>query len=90
MGPDTARADLNKLVRRLRGYTARTWRSAGRAGAIRQLAVDLAAISAPGRELPEIADHALADAIAVLGMSALDAEGGAPEAHRLLLAALAN
>jgi len=83
-------ADLDKLVRRLRGYTARTWRSNGRAEAVRRLATDLAALSAPGRAVPEIPDHALADAVAVLGMAALDAEGGALEAHRLLLAALAS
>jgi hypothetical protein len=88
VGHDQARADLDKLVRRLRGYTPRTWRSDGRSEAVRRLATELAAISAPGRTVPEIPDHALPDAIAVLGQAALDAEGGAPEAHRLLLAAL--
>jgi hypothetical protein len=88
VGRGEARADLDKLVRRLRGYTVRTWRSAGRADRIRRLAIELAAISRPGQALPEVPDHALADAIAVLGLAALDTEGGAPEAHRLLLTAL--
>ena len=83
-GQDAARADLDKLVRRLRTYTARAWRARDRAAVIRQLAVDLAALSAPGRPVPEIPDHALPDAVAVLGTAALDAPGGGRDAHRLI------
>ena len=66
--------ELDRLVRRLRGFTSLTWRAHDRAGVVRQLAVDLAVVGAPGRSLPELPEHALPDMIAVLGADAADVD----------------
>ena len=60
---------LDLLVRRLRGLTPRAW--AARRDVVRRLLVELAELSAPGRRLPDLPDHALGDAVAVLGRDAL-------------------
>jgi hypothetical protein len=66
-------SELDRLVRRLRGLSARAWQT-GRAEVVRRLAADLAAIGAPGRTLPDLPDHALADVIAVLAADAQDVD----------------
>jgi hypothetical protein len=71
-----AASELHRLVRRLRGLTARAWASSGRRETVRQLAAEMAGLTAPGRPLPPVPDHALGDVIAVLGQDAL--EGGDP------------
>lgn len=75
--PDLAAAttDLERLVRRLRSLSQRSWRER-RAAA--QAALDgLAALDArlEGRQLdtPTVPEHALADALAVIGGDVLDA-----------------
>jgi hypothetical protein len=86
---DPAGADLDRLVRRLRSLTSRAWRTGERAAVVRALAEQLAAIGSPGRQLPEIPQHALADAIAVLGQDALDQPARTPEVRLLIEDALA-
>jgi hypothetical protein len=83
-----ARARLERLVRRLRGFSPRAWAHGGRAVVVRRLAVDLAAIAAPDRALPEVPDHALADVVAVIGHDAIDAVGNVADIRRLLDEAL--
>jgi hypothetical protein len=85
---DAARADLDRLVRRLRRLTPRAWSTAGREEHVRALAAALAAIGAPGRALPDVPRHALPDVVAVVGHDALDVEGAAPAVRALLLDAL--
>jgi hypothetical protein len=81
---DQAGADLDRLVRRLRGLSARAWQAAGRRAAVFRLLEQLAAITAPGHTLPELPDYALADAVAVLGHDALaDPEHAEGAAHLL-------
>jgi hypothetical protein len=67
-------SELDRLVRRLRGLSARAWQTGGRAEVVRRLAADLAAIGAPGRTLPDLPDHALADVVAVLAADAQDVD----------------
>jgi hypothetical protein len=63
--------ELDRLVRRLRGFTARTWRSGGRAAAVRRLADALVEVGSSGHRLPaELPEHALPDVIAVVGAEA--------------------
>jgi len=62
--------DLGRLLRRLRGFSPRTWAAAGREAAVRRLTVELAALGPPGHDLPELPRHALADAVAVLAHEA--------------------
>ena len=83
-----ARADLDRLVRRLRGLTARAWRSEGRAETVQRLIVDLAAAGAPGREPPQVPDHARAEAVAVLGHDALNRPDQVVLVHHLIREAL--
>jgi hypothetical protein len=64
-------SDLDRLVRRLRGLTARGWRTHDRAGVVRRLADDLVAVGGHGHRLPDVPDYALADVIAVVGADAL-------------------
>ena len=63
--------DLERLVRRLRALTPRSWQAGGRSGVVRRLAHDLVAIGGEGHQLPGLPDHALADVIAVVGADAL-------------------
>jgi hypothetical protein len=84
----TARADLDRLVRRLRRLTPRAWSTGGREEHVRALAAALVAIGAPGHDLPPVARHALPDVVAVVGQEALDVEGAAPAVRTLLLHAL--
>jgi hypothetical protein len=86
-GDPGADADAALLVRRLRRFSPREWARDGREEVVRAVAADLAALTAPGRPLPDIPRHALADAIAVLAADALSV---APpdEVRRLLRAAL--
>jgi hypothetical protein len=79
-------SELDLLVRRLRGLTARGWRAHDRAGVVRRLAAELVAIGGEGHHLPDVADYALADVIAVVGADALAVDPAATS--RLLAAAL--
>jgi hypothetical protein len=76
--------DLDRLVRRLRGFSPRSWRADGRAETVRRLAADLVAVGGEGHHLPDVPDYALADVIAVVGADALAAD---PEATAALLTA---
>jgi hypothetical protein len=78
--------DLDRLVRRLRGFSPRTWRANGRVETVRRLVADLVSIGGEGHHLPDVPDYALADVIAVLGADALAAD--APATSALLKAAL--
>lgn len=64
--------ELDRLVRRLRGLSARAWSAGERRAVVRRLLGDLVDATAPGRTLPDVPDHALGDAVAVLGHDALD------------------
>jgi len=85
---DEAGADLDRLVRRLRGLSPRAWQTAGRRAAVHRLLEQLAALSAPDHRLPELPDFALADAVAVLGHDALADPAHAEGAAQLLRDAL--
>ena len=63
--------DLDRLVRRLRGFAAKAWSVGTRRDAVRQLAEHLVALGEPGHVLPDLPDHALADVIAVLAWEAM-------------------
>jgi hypothetical protein len=78
--------DLDRLVRRLRSYSPRTWRDAGRLERVRRLVGDLVEVGAPGRVAPDLPPHVLPDAVAVLGADALDAD--AARAARVIRTAL--
>jgi hypothetical protein len=80
------RADLDRLVRRLRAFSPEA--VAARRGPISELLVALADLTAPGRHLPDLPDHALADAIAVLGHDALADDRARAALGGLLTAAL--
>jgi hypothetical protein len=84
----TGQSDLDRLVRRLRHLSPREWER--RRDAVRATLEALAAMTAPGHELPVLPDHALADAVAVLGADALDEPAHAEGAARLLRDALAQ
>jgi hypothetical protein len=62
---------VDQLVRRLRGLSPRAWAGRDRSGAVRRLCADLASLGEPGHELPDLPDHALGDAVAVLAHEAL-------------------
>jgi len=64
-------ADVDLLVRRLRGLSARAWTARGRRDVVRRLCADLAALGEPGHVLPDLPDHALGDAVAVLSHEAI-------------------
>lgn len=85
---DAARARLAVLVRRLRAPSARTWAHHGRADAIRRLADELAAITAPGHAVPDVPAHAWGDVVTVLANDAFDVGGHAGDVRRLLDEAL--
>ena len=78
--------DLDRLVRRLRSLTPRSWQAKDRAGVVRRLADDLVAIGGEGHRLPEVPDFALPDVIAVVGADALAVDAAA--ASRLITTAL--
>ena len=64
-------SDLDRLVRRLRGYSPRAWQQEGRSEWVRRLAADLVDVGASGHELPDdLPDYALPDVIAVLAHEA--------------------
>ena len=63
-----AGADLDQLVRRLRGLSRRAWSQ--RREAVQRLCAELVALGEPGHDLPDLPDHALADAVAVLAREA--------------------
>jgi hypothetical protein len=64
-------AELDRLVRRLRGFSPRAWSAGERRVVVRRLAAGLVALGEPGHELPEVPDHALGDVIAVLAREAM-------------------
>lgn len=65
--------DLDRLVRRLRHLPAAAWPA--HRDAVRRLLVELAGLgdALEPHELPDLPDHALPDALAVLGGDAIDA-----------------
>ena len=65
-------ADLERLLRRLRGFSARAWDVGGRRDAVRRLAAELVTLGEPGHALPDLPDHALADVVAVLAREATE------------------
>ena len=70
-----ARDDLDRLVRRLRHLSPAAWRSRRAAVvALLERLADLGGTFAiwPERMLPDLPDHALADAVAVLGGDLLE------------------
>jgi hypothetical protein len=69
--------ELDRLVRRLRGLSPRSWLANGRGETVRRLARDLAAIGGAGRELPTVPDYALADVVAVVGADAFEVDAEA-------------
>jgi hypothetical protein len=79
-------SDLDLLVRRLRGLSPSGWRARDRAATVRRLVAELAAIGGEGHPVPDLPEHALADAVAVLGADALEVDAAATGA--LLQAAL--
>jgi hypothetical protein len=83
-----AAADLDRLANRLRRFSAREWGRDGRIDAVRSVAAELAAVGAPGRQLPDLPPHALGDAIAVVGADALRVPHAAPAVLRVVRAAL--
>ena len=72
--------ELDRLVRRLRGFSPRSWRTNGRLETVRRLAADLVELGGEGHRLPDVPDYALADVIAVVGADALAADAAAAEA----------
>jgi len=69
--------DLDRLVRRLRGFSPRSWQAQGRSETVRRLAADLVEIAGEGHRLPDVPDYALPDVIAVVGADALDVDAEA-------------
>lgn len=86
--PPEVAADLERLIRRLRGLTARAWRNGGRRGAVDRLTATLVALGEPGHELPDLPDHALGDVVAVLAREALHFQEGAKGRRDEVAAAL--
>jgi hypothetical protein len=77
-----AHDDLVRLVYRLRNLSVGAWR--GRRAAVVLLVDQLAALSAQlehrgAPKLPELADHVLTDAVAVIGGDVLDALSTDPD-----------
>src|SRR3954463_1542571 len=68
--PDPER-DVDVLVRRLRGLSARAWATRGRRDVVRRLCADLVGLGEPGHVLPDLPDHALGDGVAVLSHEAI-------------------
>jgi len=62
--------EIDQLVRRLRGFSARAWATGGRRDAVRRLCAELVVLGEPGHVLPDLPDHALGDAVAVLSQEA--------------------
>ena len=61
---------LDRLVRRLRGFSARAWAAGDRRAAVRRLVAHLVALGEPGHQLPDLPDFAYADVVAVLAREA--------------------
>lgn len=91
-----AAADLDKLVRRLRSLSPRAWQD--RSATVRAALAGLVELSSEleGRALepPEVADHVLPDAVAVIGTDVLttarraDDEAAVARMHELIKTAL--
>jgi len=79
--PDPER-DVDVLVRRLRGLSARAWAAGGRRDVVRRLCADLVALGEPGHVLPELPDHGLGDAVAVLSHEALQYQAAQQNGRR--------
>jgi hypothetical protein len=81
-----ARGELARLVLRLRSLSLAAWRTRRKAalvafGQLAELSAQAEHRRMPG--LPKVADHALADAIAVVGGDAIAALGAEPNADLL-------
>jgi hypothetical protein len=88
-GPEAdAAADLERLVRRLRGLSRGAWDARDRRATVRALLGRLAELTAPGHRVPDLPDHALGDAVAVLGHDALSDPDTAEGAAQLVRDAL--
>jgi hypothetical protein len=78
-------ADLDRLVRRLRLFTPRTWLSYRES--IQDLLVDLVRIAGVVEgwvlAVPDVPDHVLADAVAVIGADLIDTLEGQPSEDAL-------
>ena len=70
-------SDVDRLVRRLRSYSTRAWRTDGRSDRVRRLAADLVELGGSGHPVPDLADHVLPDAVAVLAAEAAEVDPGA-------------
>jgi uncharacterized coiled-coil protein SlyX len=84
--PSQVRDDLELLVRRLRSLSPAAWRS--RRTAVEELLAAMERLTAeaeqrPARPVPEVADHALADAVSVLGTDAIVAIEAKQDARRM-------
>ena len=79
---------LSQLAARLRGLSARAWSAGTRRDAVRRVVVELAALSAPGRSVPQLPDHALGDAVGVIGRDGLSAPQTRERAAQLVRDAL--
>ena len=86
--PSQGAAELDRLVRRLRGLSKRAWDTGERRAAVHELLARLADLSAWGHTLAPLPDHALGDAVAVLGHDALADPEHAEGAAQLLRDAL--
>ena len=75
-----ADADLDLLVRRLRGLSRRAW--SPRREPVRRLVADLVALGPPGHPVPDLPDHALGDVVAVLSQEALLFQGAQRHGRR--------
>ena len=75
-----ADADLDLLVRRLRGLSRRAW--SPRREPVRRLVADLVALGPPGHPVPDLPDHALGDVVAVLSQEALLFQGAQRNGRR--------
>ena len=74
--------EVEQLVRRLRGLSARAWSTGGRRDAVRRLCADLVALGEPGHDLPDLPDHALGDAVAVLSQEAFEFQAAQQNGRR--------
>jgi hypothetical protein len=71
--PDDVEDHLDRLVRRLRSFSPRAWRTGGRRETVRRLVDELVALGGSGRAAPDVREHALGDAVAVLAREAVEA-----------------
>jgi hypothetical protein len=84
-GPaEAVRSELDRLVRRLREFSPSAW-TPRRRDAVLAVLRELAALGDgfESRQVPDLPDHALADALAVIAGDALDAAERSADPQRL-------